>query len=650
MPRNPCSFEPTEEGRYTRLENLRGSRRLGIAFLAALLAMGLLLVPTEWALWKFVLAQPQPLVAWMANFNSDTSLYLMWLCLLPLAWKLRFHLVDEQGPLARQVEEWLQSGHYTSKPTRVAASTGECWLNRALFCLVMIAGFVNVHQVQSRFGDLPPAFHDEYSYLFQAETFLAGRVTNPRFEPAPELFDQVHVLNNQPERFASRYFPGTGIWLSGFLAMGLPYLGYAVAQGLFCGMMFQWGRDLAGNGVGLLAGLLTALLPGMAIFGSLLLAHQPGLIGLGLFLWMFHRWLVSRAPVHALLASGGLAFAMLCRPMTAAGIGLPYGVWFLCLLAVDIREWKPRLVALASLGGPLLLTLACLFPYNQAVTGSPWVSPYQQYTQLHTPRHVYGYYNRSRGEAWIAQQRRAGIELPVAEHYDRWAQELTPLGSLDNLKQRLLASGQWTIGILPALAGLVFFLAIGQRGRPEWWLPLAAIFSLHLLHLPYWYDGIMHWHYVFESAPLLALIYARGTQLLAWNCRRIGRHWVAAWWLGLPMLGLLTAYTTFEPFWSSTLSAGVGELRFARERHAQFTHWIESQSEAPAVVFIRPDEADLHLDFVVNSPLLDTPLLRAHWLPEKYSIAELQRLFPGRNLYLADLVEQRFRPLNAARP
>ncbi|MEZ5951225.1 MAG: hypothetical protein R3C12_18835 [Planctomycetaceae bacterium] len=167
---------------------------------------------------------------------------------------------------------------------------------------------------------------------------------------------------------------------------------------------------------------------------------------------------------------------------------------------------------------------------------------------------------------------------------------MTPLGSLDNLKQRLLASGQWTIGILPALAGLVFFLAIGQRGRPEWWLPLAAIFSLHLLHLPYWYDGIMHWHYVFESAPLLALIYARGTQLLAWNCRRIGRHWVAAWWLGLPMLGLLTAYTTFEPFWSSTLSAGVGELRFARERHAQFTHWIESQSEAPAVVFIRPDE------------------------------------------------------------
>ncbi|MEZ5951226.1 MAG: hypothetical protein R3C12_18840 [Planctomycetaceae bacterium] len=141
-----------------------------------------------------------------------------------------------------------------------------------------------------------------------------------------------------------------------------------------------------------MAGLLTAL-PGMAIFGSLLLAHQPGLIGLELFLWMLHRWLVSRPPVHAT----GQWRVGLCDALPSHDGGRHRApVWGMvsCLLAVDIREWKPRLVALASLG-PLLLTLACLFPYNQAVTGSPWVSPYQQYTQLHTPRHVYGYYNRS---------------------------------------------------------------------------------------------------------------------------------------------------------------------------------------------------------------------------------------------------------------
>ena len=66
-----------------------------------------------------------------------------------------------------------------------------------------------------RFGDLPPAYHDEFSYQFQAKTFLAGRLSFPSFAPMPELFDQMHVLNEG--RFASRYFPGAGLWLAPFV-------------------------------------------------------------------------------------------------------------------------------------------------------------------------------------------------------------------------------------------------------------------------------------------------------------------------------------------------------------------------------------------------------------------------------------------------
>ena len=68
---------------------------------------------------------------------------------------------------------------------------------------------------------MPPAYHDEYSYLFQARTLLAGRFSFPGSTVQPELFDQMHVLNEG--RMASRYYPGTGIWLAPFVALGHPY-------------------------------------------------------------------------------------------------------------------------------------------------------------------------------------------------------------------------------------------------------------------------------------------------------------------------------------------------------------------------------------------------------------------------------------------
>jgi hypothetical protein len=171
--------------------------------------------------------------------------------------------------------------------------------------------------VGSRFADLPPAYHDEYSYLFQAKTFLAGHLSFPSHE-APRLFDQMHVLNEG--RFASRYFPGTGMWMAPFVACDRPYWGHWFAGALTAFLIFWTGRELGGDGAGLVAGFLTAVSPGMALFGNLLLAHQPTLMGLSLFLMAFIR-LRNRARIgYALLAGIGLTFAMLCRPMTAAGL------------------------------------------------------------------------------------------------------------------------------------------------------------------------------------------------------------------------------------------------------------------------------------------------------------------------------------------
>ena len=634
-------------------DRVRPRKRFLLAAAAAFLACLSLMLPYELPVWEFVLSNRQPLVAWMTEFIADTSPYLLWLLAFPAFWLCRTHLLDPTSSLVERAETWLLAGRYPQSTAATDQSTPapQPRFDKLLLGALLLIGLLGTSRallIGSAFTGLPPAFHDEYSYLFQAETFLQGCVVNPGFAAAPELFDQMHVLN-QPGHFASRYFPGTGLYLALFLPAGLPYLGYAIAQGLFCVLIGLIARDLSGNGPGLLAGLLTALMPGMGLFANLLLAHHPGLLGWGLFMWMFGRWWHRRSLGLAILAGLGLSYAMLCRPMTAFGLSLPYGVLFLLVLFREPLSWKQRLQSAAAMGGPIVLTLILLLPYHAAITGSARVSPYQQYTQLHTPRHTYGFYNRSRGEAWIAQYEQAGQPLPVIEHYDRWATELTPRSALQNLKNRWLASGQWSIGIIPTLATLVFFLLIGHADRPLWWGPLLAYFSLHLVHLPYWYDGIMHWHYVFETAPLIALLFARCAELICIQCRRWDRHWIGVWWLALPIIGITICSTTFLPLWSSQLEAGLSELQFSRQRHAAFNTAI-ANLEQPAVVFVQPDPTDLHLDYVFNSPTLNTPTLRARWLPEKYPLPELQQLFPHRHLYLATPTNESIQIQHLARP
>ena len=207
--------------------------------------------------------------------------------------------------------------HPARHPT---GSTRTAWIYASL---VGLTSYMTCFTVGSGIVELPPAYHDEYSYVFQAKTLLLGRLTVPSHATHPELFDQMHVLNEG--RMASRYYPGTGMWLAPWLAINHPYWGYWLASALASVLVFWTGYELGRIPVGLVSGLACALSPGVAIFSNLLLAHQPTLASLSLFLWAFIRWQRTRAPVDLFLAGCGLTFAMLCRPATAAGNRLP--VW-----------------------------------------------------------------------------------------------------------------------------------------------------------------------------------------------------------------------------------------------------------------------------------------------------------------------------------
>ncbi|MCH9652354.1 MAG: hypothetical protein K0U86_04210 [Planctomycetes bacterium] len=605
------------------------------------------LAPFEWARIQSENQNLPLLTRFFLHVNVDTTPYLILLLLSPICWFLKPCLNNHffsQTLRPRLSQQWVIDKQKSQK----------CDYPAIFLCLIvafssfLMSFWTSAHIVNQELnlalGDLPPAYHDEFSYLFQAKTFLAGRTWFPSHPDVPEIFDQVHVLNEG--KMASRYFPGTGLWLAPFVAWGHPYWGYWLAGAITACFIFWSGRELGGNGVGFLAGFVIALSPGMAIFSNLLLAHHPTLIGLSIFLWAFLRMQRTRSFWDAFLAGLGLTFAMLCRPMTAAGFALPFGIWLVLMLirscfrnkdnttqseADKLKSPRSAWVLIVGLAIPIGSGLTSLFFYNQSITGSGWKMPYQVYTDIYTPRHVYGFNNVIRGEQKLGPK--------VLHNYDIWAQNLTPELAIQNVQNRFVASLQWTLGLVPlGLAGLVFLIT-ECRHWSRWWLVFASIVSLHIVHIPYWYDGIMHWHYVFETGPLWALVFARVTQTLFRIWHRLERPLMSWLWSLMIIAALLANLTAFSPMWTiSKLEIVVNNVAFSKLKHFQLNSLFQQYSEIkkPAIVLIQHNANDRHIDYIINDPSLDQEILRGRYLPEKYSPENLQSLFPDRQLYQYD--------------
>jgi len=506
-----------------------------------------------------------------------------------------------------------------------------------------------VRQMESAFVDLPPAYHDEYSYLLQAETFAAGRLSWPAAPVRPDLFHQYHVVNEH--RTASRYFPWTGAWIALFLQTGRPVIGHWLAGAFAAMFFFLSATKVLQPKPALVAGMLIAVSPGLAVFSNLLLAHHPTMLALSLFLWAMLNLLRTPSVFGALLAGTGLSLAMLGRPVTAAAFGLPWGIvfawrWF----RVPNDAWavkRHRLVV--AMATPLIAGFVVLAFLNQDVTGSFTRNAYQEYTDTYTPRHVFGFNNGVRGDA---------MQTPkVLTKYDQWAVNLTWPIALTNVGRRCLASAQWTLGIVPIVLGLLLVImrialptgevaeqTLGVR------LILASVISLHVAHVPYWFDGIMHWHYVFETAPLLLILVAGG---LAAGYRSLDTLLPASlrnFWIGCLLLAaLLPGWLTAEPFWgTSKIAAATSELAWSRRQFAVFDRLVSSDRVAkPALVLVDESSSDPQLSYIVNDPGYDSEVLVARLPLTPTETAALQVAFPERHLYTFDPGTFAVRPISA---
>ena len=604
-----------------------------------LLAVGCAAVFVVWREWE----RRQQGVSWFANFDLDATPFLLFLLLLPICWFVRSP--DWPHAAARLALAWF--GPQT-KPGEQIPHGGR-WRG------LVLAGFVGLLSLAASlhvayrsipvgrssvaFGDLPPAYHDEYSYRMQSEIFLAGRWSFASHPRKPELFDQMHVVNQG--RYSSRYFPATAAWMTPFVGLGRPHWGHWVAGMLAAMFVFAAGRELGGNGVGLIAGGLTAVAPGMAVFSNLLLAHHPALIGLTLFLWMFLRLLRTGALWCALLAGVGLSFAMLARPMTAFGFGLPFGAVFIGWIwrhgfgAGEQREPRLRRAGglLAAMGLPILMGFAVLAWQNQAVTGDWSQTPYEQFNDVYTPRHVFGFNNGERAEQRVAAGEARSNDVFLA--YDKWAANLTARRAVENVGKRIPASAQWTLGIVPLGIAVIVFLIAPHQDERRWWLIAAGLGCLHVVHVPYWYAGILDWHYVFETGPLLLLLFARASQLLWGWWRAADRGWLPVWWAGLAGVALGTAYFPLEPFWSTPrVDAEVAKLAYSKKVYREFRYRLEREiPSGKALVLVEPSK-EIHFEFVVNPPDLENQDVLIGRLRPGHSIDAIAAAFPDRAVFV----------------
>lgn len=624
---------------------------------------------------------------WLLRSDFDTLAVLAFLVLAPVAWWMdRFRRASmnslsagrwSASRLMEKIGKLLGPIDSVSEPAPLGGQSFPARVRPVWMSIVVAATSLAASlAVGARFDDLPPAYHDEYSYLFQARTFLEGRVSYPS-HAAARLFDQMHVLNEG--QFASRYFPGTGLWMAPCVAAGHPYWGHWLA-GAFCAVLMFWiAREFAGDAGGLVAGLLTALSPGMALFSNLLLAHHPTLVGLGTFLLGFFRMIRFSSWRWGLLSGAGLAFAMICRPMTAAGVALPFAIWFLIWALRHKSPWRAAgghrfdenwsppvgrtvISCTAALTLPLALTLAGLFPYNKAITGNGWLAPYSLYTSLHTPSHVYGFNNVERGR----QQRGPR----VIENYDNWAENLTPALAMANVGTRWGASWKWTLGLMPLTLALSAGFVLWRRLPIEAWLVLAAILALHAVHIPYWFAGMEDHHYVFESGPLwtvwVAVITVEAAR--AWNST--GHRAMNVWWASLLIATVVMNWAVLfvaspdqrpgqfnggqfntgqlsNSQWSAPLAQGINRVAFAREKHGRFNFLVSQRAVAvPALVLVEADPADRHIDYVINPPDLQAAVLIAHYLPDQVPVSDVRRLFPDRKLFLYRVRQDEWRDLN----
>ena len=497
----------------------------------------------------------------------------------------------------------------------------------ASFALLLGIGWV--------YGDRVPHVPDEVGYLFQAKIFASFRLW--AHTPASgDHFSFYGAMIQDGGHWFSQYPFGHPLVLAVGELVGAPWLVPPLVGSLTVLCLYLVGRRMYGAGAALLAALLLVTSPFFQMTASNFMSHNTG----ALALTAATLFLVARGshPRRTGFLSGLLlGFLLNVRPLTAAGVFIPFVAW----LALDVRSATVRRQAVSRAawwGGGFALMLFAFLLYDRLLTGSFLKTPYS-YTTLSSD--TLGFF----GTHSLA----AGL-----------------MNTETNLALLTLVLDGWPLFVGLLFAALPFVL--GTRARFDYFL-LAGVVSIVAAWATYRGVFIMYGpRFWYEAVPFLILLSARGVQRFVESVGALGdvvggklsrgrpldarsgatliatavivalvKYGIAGWTFG--------NHQAFPPI--QFVPRSMSELRRFNDADARLARLAEKQGIHHALVFVRDCT---HWQcygtvFWRNTPGLDGDVVWARDLGAARDAALLKE-FPGRRGYLADYAVPAIEPLS----
>ncbi|NNE07770.1 MAG: hypothetical protein HKN20_04325 [Gemmatimonadetes bacterium] len=428
---------------------------------------------------------------------------------------------------------------------------------------------------------------DEFAYLFQANTFAAGRLAFPT-PPDPVRFDAFHVLTTPT--YAGKYPPGHALLLAPAARAGRPWIGVHMITAAGLVGLGLLARPLLGPIGAPLLVFLFAFSPAMIQVATTYLSQTTYLTAAVLFLLALRRWIRTRGTGAG--AAMGLLFgwAVITRPYNAVLLATAVLIAFLIARPAPFRTLFTRAL-LAPLAGAFVCA-AFLLVYNHAVTGSPLTMPWSLYSAQSMPGDGLGF---AGGPVADPTQ-----ELGVAKR--KWLAEFFyPNRSLYTLPHAWKNLWRNTIPLAMFEAGVPLLLlfvpaAFAFKRARRWAFALAVLPVLgHAFYFFYWFPWPRYYH---ETFPALLAIPVLGAAAIARRARDDRRPAALIALAGIVIALCLTTVQNAQSH--GNFRAGIARY------HSRFYDLVARRVEPPALVFVRYGARhNTELDLINNEPDLD---------------------------------------------
>ena len=465
----------------------------------------------------------------------------------------------------------------------LAANLAADWRRRSAFVIAAgVALSLAVVWILRAF----PNSGDEYAYLFEASTFVAGRLWNP-LPAVPQLFQQYYIVSLN-SKWVVLYPPGWPLILSGGLALDLPaWLVSPLCGGLLLFAVLALGVRRDGPLGGLLAAGLVAVAPFFLFNAASYFTHVPAAAAGLLFCWTASAFLDRPKLATALLSGAALGALGLIRPVDVPIFALPFAIEFI---------WRARSLhyrrapAMVLAGLPFLVLLA-LFYYE--IKGWPLPS--------------------------AGPTARFGLS-PVDEH----GQHFSFLDQLSTVSVRMVSLAEWTSPLL-VLGFVAAFVQLAARRRLSMVDLVFPAFVVAFLLIPL--DGANQYgpRYYFEAFPFVVLTLVSGLAPVLKDAARPQQR-AFAWFLLVAHGALCVLGFVFISYWMRTLV----------NQRMDLYDQVQAQRLRNAVVVVHSSTSSIYpmkpRDLVRNGIEVGSDVIYALDLPDR--LPELQRAFPQRRFYI----------------